>query len=378
MFDEIWSNQSGCHSPFPSRQSITLNQRLILSLCYAILTPLALSLNGFLIYGLFKTKQHSHMFARFILVLSVSDFCIGLFVQPVLIYLFISKEEGRTSCLVSWYLTFVAYVLLNFSGLVIFLVSVDRFLRLRKSLAYVHLMTIKRVNMLLLTALVFSIAIAVGCIVTSELGYFCYYNMVVISINGLAAGGILIFYLLAWRNVRHRISSLRSFQQSRSSLNNITSCLSEDSPVTTQVNDKLSKKKLLSKSKMSLAAKKSRPQYDAAMTRTVAAILLCCCLTYPPYFGVSFIRSLRLAIQGKCENKSSENTIWFFASFFLMFINSTANAILYSCHNRPLKELMKKLLTRVVKESNVVIELTSKSSSQAVCEANGTKQGDAV
>ena len=131
MANQFMPNTSICYSPYPSRLTLSDNQRLALATAFTVLTPITLVLNGFLIYGLYKTKQYLNICSRFILVLSISDFCIGSIVQPSVIYLFIEKNEEGSNCIVSMYMTFVAYTFLNMSGVVIFMVSVDRFLRLR-------------------------------------------------------------------------------------------------------------------------------------------------------------------------------------------------------------------------------------------------------
>ncbi|XP_066912191.1 5-hydroxytryptamine receptor 1B-like [Clytia hemisphaerica] len=328
-----------CTSPYPSRDELTDGQSLTLIIAFTILTPMTLLLNGFLIYGLYKTNQYRNVFSRFIMVLSMSDFCIGLFVQPVVIYLFI---PGRDNCAASWYLTLSGYVFLNFSGLVIFMVSIDRFFRLRRSNGYTQKVTLNKVNLALASAFIFSILTAIAAYVSAIYNFFCIFNMSIISINFISATGILNFYFLAWRNVRKRISSIRNVS---------TRCSTHSAQFDISTSDKKSEThrvkgslmSVLSKSKLSLVSRRTRPHYDAAMTRTVAAILVCCCATYPPYFIVSFYRSVMFTLEGHCDRKSHPTNIWFFWSFFLMFLNCVINVILYSCHNRQLKDLLRSM-----------------------------------
>jgi len=340
-----------CLSPYPSRDDLGANERLILIIAFAVLTPMTLILNGFLIIGLYKTKQHRNVFSRFIMVLSISDFCIGLFIQPVVIYLFIPGKEIAENCFASWYLTVVGYVFLNFSGLVIFMVSIDRFLRLRKSHRYAQKVTVQKVNYALVGAFLFCVVTSVAAYVSAIYDFFCIFNMVIITINFISAGGVLNFYFLAWRNVRKRISSLKnlSTRSSRYSSATQVDCVGTEGggfrydKSTAQSPKKSSLLNVLNKSKLSLASKKSRPLYDAAMTRTVAAILVCCCVTYPPYLIVSFYRSVMFTVEGHCNRKSHSTNVWFFWSFFLMFLNCVVNVILYSCHNRQLKDLLRNI-----------------------------------
>ena len=337
---------SQCLSPYPSRENLGPSERFILIIAFAVLTPMTLILNGFLIFGLYKTKQHRNVFSRFIMVLSVSDFCIGLFIQPVVIYLFIPGKEIENDCFASWYLTIVGYIFLNFSGIVIFMVSIDRFFRLRKSHRYAQKVNIEKVNFALVGAFLFSVVTAIAAYISAVYDFFCVFNMAIIIINFISAAGILNFYFLAWRNVRKRISSLknlstRSRYSSSTQVDSVGVEVGGSEKMGGQSSKKSSLLSVLNKSKLSLASKRSRPQYDAAMTRTVAAILVCCCVTYPPYFIVSFYRSVMFTLEGHCNRKSHPTNIWFFWSFFLMFLNCIINVILYSCHNRQLKDLLR-------------------------------------
>ena len=387
-----------CTSPYPSRDDLTTGQRLALIVAFTMLTPMTILFNGSLIYGLYKTHQYRNVFSRFIMVLSVSDFCIGLFVQPAVVYLFIpSSLDGPhhsvsrrrpepaflpphhasstntltdTDCVISWYLTLSGYVLLNFSGLVIFMVSIDRYFRLRKTHGYAQKVTIQKVNIALTAAFVFSLLAATAAYVSSIRGFFCIFNMVIIVVNFFSAACILNFYFFAWRSVRKRIASIRNVSSLRgrsARLSSSTSFQDDDPSLPTatnsdqqqQIKKSFSKtsfmSSVLSKSRLSLSttfsinnnnavgSKRVRPNYDAAMTRTVAAILVCCCTTYPPYFIVSFYRSVVFTMEGYCNRESHPTNIWFFWSFFLMFLNSVVNVVLYSCHNRQLKNFMKDL-----------------------------------
>lgn len=339
--NESTFHHSTCSSPYPSRDDLTDNERMALLISFALLTPMTLVLNGFLIFGLYKTKQHRHVFSRFILVLSMSDFCIGLIVQPTVIYLFMPHTSNN--CNASWFMTITAYTFINFSGLVIFMVSIDRFFRLRKSQGYVHRVTLQNVNLALFGAFVFSVTTAFGAYLSTEYGFFCYYNMVVIIINAIAAGGILFFYLMAWRNVRNRISVLRHLPAPRASKSSSTVNLSVDreehpSPL---MHLRVNALRRWKSTPAVVGVKKNRRSYDASMTRTVAAILICCCTTYPPYFAVTFYRSFTFSMEGHCDRKSHSTNLFFFWAFFLMFVNSLVNSILYSCHNRELKKLLK-------------------------------------
>lgn len=309
-------NHHLCRSPYPYRDHLTSGQRHVLITLFIILTPTNLTFNGFLIYGLIKTKQHLNVASRLILSLAISDFCIGLLVQPLVIYLFTTEN-----CLFSWIFSFLGYVFLNYSGLAISLVSFDRFLRLRRFAPYVKRINLMVVNIMIGILAAASVFIGAGMIISSYYDVFCYFNICVILFNGLAATSILVFYIMAWKNIKKQISTVKYLHSKahivcyESSPGNVTSL------------------------------KRQRKSYDSAMTKTIAAILICCCVTYPPYFIVSLLRSVTSVMKHNCADESDLYILPYFASFFLMFVNSSANVILYSYHNRGLKSLLLTIVT---------------------------------
>lgn len=310
-------NKAACQSPYPNRVFLQIFEKRILITLFTLLIPSNSILNGFLVYGLVKTRQSTIISSRLILSLSIADLATGLFVDPFVVYLFYIED-----CTLSWLMTFLAYLLLNYSGFCIFLVSVDRFLRLRKTSVYAKHM---HVNIMLFGLIIVSIGVSIAMVLSAYFGFFCYFNMVVISINTFSATGIVIFYVLAWRKVKQQMKKIRSFRNHRAAT---FSCIDDN-----------------------IAAKKSNSKlaYDSAMTRTIAAILICCCITYPPYFAVSFTRSLMSVLRASCDQSEDLYVFIFFLCFFLMHLNSSANAVLYSCHNRQLKTLLKSTFERNLK-----------------------------
>ena len=310
-------NQATCQSPYPSRELLQLFEKRILITLFTLLIPSNSILNGCLVYGLVKTRQYTIVSSRLILSLSIADLATGLFVEPFVVYLFYIED-----CTLSWFMTFLAYLLLNYSGFCIFIVSVDRFLRLRKTSVYAKHM---HVNVMLFGLIVISIGISIAMVLSAYFGFFCYFNMVVISINTISAIGTVIFYVLACRRVKQQMKKMRSFRNHRAA----TFSCSDDNTAAKKSNSKLA--------------------YDSAMTRTIAAILICCCMTYPPYFAVSFTRSLTSVLRASCSQSEDFYAFLFFLCFFLMHLNSSANAVLYSCHNRQLKALLKSIFQRNLK-----------------------------
>lgn len=280
-----------------------------------MLTPVNICCNGFLVYGLLKTKQYIKVHSKLILTLTISDLNLGVFVQPLVVYLFTTEN-----CSLSWLLTFFGYVFFNYSGLTILTVALDRYLRLRRSTTNGFQINTSMVNKIIALLIVTSVTLAVCMTITSYLQVFCYFNICVILVNIMTAGAILTFYTMAWRNVKQQLASIRYLHHKTRLI------IGENNH-----EDSLSSRNTLT------------PKYDSAMTKTIAAILFCCCLTYPPYFIVGFIRYFTLAVNNRCHAQSKLYILPFFISFFIVFTNSTANSILYSYRNRQIKQLFRSI-----------------------------------
>ena len=94
---------------------------------YSILSPIIFITNCTLIVLLFKTKQMSVMSNYFILVMSVSDACIGGIVLPIN-FLFTKLQQNPSQIIVSTS-AFVSFLLMYFSPLMVFTIALDRCLR---------------------------------------------------------------------------------------------------------------------------------------------------------------------------------------------------------------------------------------------------------
>ena len=97
----------------------------------------------------------------FLISLSLSDFCVGLFVQPLYIswrFQDYKTLSGNRGTLVSSVIA-VSAVLCSFSLLTVTFLSIDRFLALRLHLRYNQVMTVRRVSWFLVVLFLASILI---------------------------------------------------------------------------------------------------------------------------------------------------------------------------------------------------------------------------
>lgn len=309
------ANISECESPLPLLELLSTNQRLIFAVCYGCVTPAILLFNGALIFALIKTKEYKMKFARYILILTITDFCTGLLVAPIFLYLYIRPGN----CFLSWYAVTSAYLFLNLSSLLIFIISLDRYSRMRVTVAECESTGMMKVHTFIIVAICFAVTITIGLAITAVYHVACYFQLVVLSLDFFIGFSTLIFYIKTWWNV-HKKSQVRTSEP----------CKLATSPHFLDV----------------MKRRKLRPVYDKTLTRTISLILTSLCLTYPAYIVVSFSRSMYGALRGKCESNWNVYLVEFDSTFFLLFVNSFANAILYSCNNRKVKSLFLRFLAK--------------------------------
>lgn len=90
------------------------------------------------------------------------------------------------------------------------------------------------------------------------------------SINVLAATSVLVFYMITWNNMKNQISAARKeFYEGN-----------------------------MTRLKIQLQ------NYDSTMAKTIGAILICCCVTYPPYVIVWLLRSVKYGKMYKFDSSA--------------------------------------------------------------------------
>ncbi|XP_065065710.1 alpha-1A adrenergic receptor-like [Rhopilema esculentum] len=108
--------------------------------------------NSLLIFALHKSKQLRTFSNKFILTMTVSDLCFGIFAQPVLGAFWISSRQRK--CLELKSVEFVVTFLVCISVLMILLISLDRYLHITKPTRYQAMMNTNRMILLVVSCLI--------------------------------------------------------------------------------------------------------------------------------------------------------------------------------------------------------------------------------
>lgn len=187
---------------------------LILNSITALLTAL---LNSLLCFAILRMKLLSTISYRFILALSISDLFIAVIVQPLysLEYSQLLSKTGMRRVF-PILIELLATVFGMYSGIMVVIISFDRYLHMKFVNHYNFYMTIKRANFLIFGNIV--LTCLTGALQTSAifLGFYAQLKIGILLCNIVAFFIGVFFYSRAFLSVRRRVADL---QVARSSSN---------------------------------------------------------------------------------------------------------------------------------------------------------------
>ena len=137
-------------APVSAMNDVTVYSLVFINICTSLLT---IVINYCFIAGMLSTPSLLTPTNLFIISLSVSDFLVGLIVQPLACALLLVKSSAETPVCMLRYLVFISLsIFCGASGLCVPIISVDRYIRMKKLQYYLKYVTKKRA------------CLAIGCI----------------------------------------------------------------------------------------------------------------------------------------------------------------------------------------------------------------------
>ena len=292
-----------CNSAFPDLTYVKKPQREALAIFIGLITPLTIVLNSTLMYGLYKSKEISKITGKLIFCVSLSDFCIGLILQPMIISSLALFSKVDT-CTLEWMVQFLSYYLFHQTGTFALLISIDRYFHMRYLTQYNLHMTTKRSKILIGfgVGVSFTMGILSTAIKAISDEFYFFYNLTTLTITGLGLFLIFIIYAFTYNAVRRRtdMSTLQPKQHKGSS------------PETT-------------------------------LLKTVMITLSFLFFSYMPYQIVSTIWTLTVYGRISMVSLSEAHTLEFWA-FLPVLLNSILNSMVYSYYNRPVRKVFDEIL----------------------------------
>ena len=125
----------------------------------SILSLVTILANSALIYCLYKTQQLNTITNKFILLMSISDLCTGLFFLPLIVVMICLKDTLQ-SCNFELFVQFIGLLFAYFSFSMLMCISTDRYLHVTKLNKYSQFMNARRMKIATVLSFIFSVLIA--------------------------------------------------------------------------------------------------------------------------------------------------------------------------------------------------------------------------
>ena len=276
----------------------------------AFLLLISLPLNLFLCYAILKLRLLNRTSFRFILVLTISDLCTILIVEPLHFVQYTFAFIGNVSSH-NWQLVtqFCGFTFGQFSGVMILIIALDRYLHMKYLNNYSSVMTEKRSTILILINAATSLICAILFTISSIYGFFFYINIVYLFVDLAVFLICCLVYLQALIKIRTHVAD--------SNIRNDTS-------------------------------RNHIRRADVQFAKGVLFIMLAISICYMPYFITGIIAALEKRNQNNGVNQSLAASIYW--SMELVLTVPIINTFLLVSFNKKLKNFMLTIMNRNVED----------------------------
>ena len=304
---------TNCSTIVPSRENISKTVILSFIAVNCTVGCLNIVLNAFLIYSFWKLKQLSNVSYKFLFCLSISDFCVGFFLTPVVTAVMLT-DDGSKFCILEIVCQCVILITSQFSGIMVMIITADRYIHMRYLQKYNLYMTSKMAYLLIGGNFFISICLIISSIFASLYDRFFEFQTGLIALDTTVSAMIFILYFSTYRSVKSRVQDL-------------------------QANFKDISGKPASKGN---AIKSRRGPHNFTLAKTMTFILISVLICYFPFFVIGFIHSYVKYIKRKAPGELLE-TMLLWSSIFT-YMNSYLNVIIFVSRHKTFKKfLLRKL-----------------------------------
>ena len=208
-----------------SLASIELNrlQHFLLAAAYAVLSVVTTASNLTLILSLHRTGQLNTISNKFILIMNISDLCLGIITFPTLMIIFAVKDRFQ-SCPFEKASAYSVLLFAYFSFLVLTCISLDRYLRITKMNRYNLYMNNFRMRAVILSSFALANAIAVISLVHPSFEQ----QIVSVFIGLFFMTFLIVVYVFLLKKLRTHIKGITTRHSTISTVTKPVSSRSED------------------------------------------------------------------------------------------------------------------------------------------------------
>ena len=279
-------------------------------------------LNTTIAYSLWKTKMIKTISFKFVFLLSISDCMIGLAVCPVIVSLLIMQQQPF--CVLEHFAQSLTFMICQFSGIMVVIITLDRYLHMKYLTRYNTHMTKRRASFLIGMNLNSCFVTGVVLTLATMNGFIFQFEVVLVSVYSALVCVIFLLYSKTFLTLRQRVNEMSTIH---------------------------------SKSRNDA---ESRQKAELIFAKGMIFVLLCTALCYTPCFLSGTIWAHRKYV------KKEEPPQWLHSTLFwtcvLMYANSSFNPIAMLTFNTRLREYVRNfVLSKIARsgrsESSEVTEI---------------------
>ena len=293
-----------CDNGFHSRIYMYPNHSLILGIVNCIMIPLSLTVNTALVYSLIKTNQVRKVSNRFILLMNISDCCIGLLVQTNVVVLF-TKYRAIPACKMEAAATCLTMFFGHLTGFSILMMASDRFVHMKFLYRYNNIMTGKRSIMIIAACAGSAFLVSLSYLFGVLYKKYRTVNAVILGIDFAVITAIYSTYFVTYYRVEkhtREMDDLRPYAP-------------KESPTP-----------------------KPKPKYALRMARTIYIILAMVFVCYVPYATTSMVW---VFTETKLDaNKRAYLELALYGTYLLVYLSSILNSVIFINGNKRCKSFL--------------------------------------
>ena len=306
---------------------------IMFGISQAISLPFTIITNSLLIYALFKTNQAKTISSKFIMMMCISDICIGSIGQPLTITMVAIKEKFR-DCALEKSVEYVMFFLANFSWFMLFWISVDRYFQVTKLNRYSEYMNQFRMRAAIIASMLMANAFAVIQLRSPSFITQVMFNIVNISMMTFVA--TLYVYMLQW--LKNHDKNLKAIK--RHSRNLVSS---EAKSYAEQENKQELK---------AYHVELNRSRKELSAVKTIRTLIIAIFVLYGPYnVSSTYWTYYRYS---KRANPALEVNVLVLSTYFIVLTNAAVNACIIINGNYKTRRFVIQLLRSICPVYNKV------------------------
>ena len=309
-----------CLTMYPCSSCVSHSHLKVLSTFNTMTGIINISINIFLIYGLWKLDLLKTISYKFIFYLCISDCCVGLFTQPSLTMLLLSKGQENL-CPLELTAQSLQTAFCQFSVIMILIITMDRFMHMNFLTRYNIHMTKKRAGILVVVNVMTCVMIVALSITASLNNFYFTVHTATLAINASIIIVIFAVYSKTYFAIRKRVAGIRFAKTNPPEIAAGTFVVTKDPEAS---------------SKTTKNARK-RQKHHLHFAKGMIFVLITLAICYLPHFTVvTLISCLRHESEDYADD-GGPKTLVLFWSLQLVYVNSVLNAGIVILSSRQLR-----------------------------------------